>query len=51
MAKKGLRYQLEKAVSGNNDWNRLILRMEKSWREMNTFLEKGAGKKRGGREK
>ncbi len=49
MAKKGLRYQLEKAVSGNNDWNRLILRMEKSWREMNAFLEKGSGKKRSGK--
>jgi hypothetical protein len=45
MAKKGLRYQLDKTSSINNDWNRTILRMEKSWKELNAFLEKGAKKK------
>ncbi len=49
MAKKGFLYQLEKKVSGNNDWNRTILRLEKSWQEMNAFLEKGSGKKKGGK--
>ncbi|MCI8403063.1 MAG: hypothetical protein HFI38_13400 [Lachnospiraceae bacterium] len=45
MAKKGLRYQLDKSAAGNNDWNRVILQMEKSWKELNAFLEKGAKKK------
>ena len=45
MAKKGLRYQLDRTSSVNNDWNRTILRLEKSWKELNAFLEKGAKKK------
>lgn len=45
MAKKGLQHQLEKAASGNGDWNRTILRLEKSWKELNAFLEKGTKKK------
>lgn len=45
MAKKDLRYRMDKSVSGNNDWNRTILRMEKSWKELNDFLEKGMKKK------
>lgn len=45
MAKKGIKYQLDKSVSGNSDWNRAILRMEKSWKELNAFLEKGSTKK------
>jgi len=44
MAKKGLFYQLDKASSGGS-WNRTILRLEKSWKELNAFLEKGAKKK------
>lgn len=45
MAKKGIRYQPDKTASVNGDWNRTILRMEKSWNELNAFLEKGAKKK------
>ena len=46
MAGKGLRYQLEKSMSGRNDWNRTFLRMEKSWKELNQFLEKKDTKKK-----
>lgn len=45
MAKRNLRDRMDKSVSGNNDWNRTILRMEKSWKELNDFLEKGMKKK------
>lgn len=45
MAKKGLGYQLNKTTATNNDWNRTILRLEKSWKELNAFLEKGNKKK------
>ncbi len=45
MAKKGLKYQLDKSAAANSDWNRTILRLEKSWKELNAFLEKGAKRK------
>ena len=46
MAKRGLRYQLEKCLAIRGDWNRIFLRWERSWRELNQFLERRDTKKR-----
>ena len=40
MARRGLWYQLERCLASHSDWNRMLLRWERSWQELNCFLEK-----------
>ena len=46
MAKKNWWCWLEKQLACKREWNRTILRWERSWKELNQFLDKKDHKKK-----